>query len=49
MLHATRLAFAHPVTGAPLDFVRPPHADMLALLARLRAAASQPGARHETL
>jgi 23S rRNA pseudouridine1911/1915/1917 synthase len=36
MLHATRLAFAHPITGQPLAFERPPHADMLALLAALR-------------
>ncbi len=38
MLHAARLAFAHPLTGVPLSFERPPHAEMLALLARLRAA-----------
>ena len=36
MLHAARLAFAHPLTGAPLAFARPPHADMLAVLAALR-------------
>ena len=36
MLHATRLAFAHPVTGLPLAFERPVHADMLALLTALR-------------
>ena len=30
MLHATRLAFTHPVSGAPLDFSRPPPPDMLA-------------------
>ncbi len=39
MLHATRLAFAHPITGQPLAFERPPHADMLAVLAALREAA----------
>jgi 23S rRNA pseudouridine1911/1915/1917 synthase len=38
MLHAARLAFAHPVTGAPLAFERPPHADMLAVLEALRRA-----------
>lgn len=37
MLHAARLAFVHPVSGRPLAFERPPHADMLALLAALRA------------
>ena len=36
MLHATKLAFAHPVTGKSLSFERPPHADMLALLDALR-------------
>ena len=36
MLHAARLAFAHPITGQPLVFERPPHPDMLALLAALR-------------
>lgn len=40
MLHAARLAFAHPVTGVPLVFERPPHAEMLALLASLRATAA---------
>ncbi len=34
MLHATRLAFTHPVSGEPLDFSRPPPPDMLALIAR---------------
>ncbi len=38
MLHAARLAFAHPVTGAPLVFVRAPPADMQAILTRLAAA-----------
>lgn len=41
MLHATRLAFAHPVTGAPLAFTRPPHADMLAMIERLRRQQGQ--------
>jgi 23S rRNA pseudouridine1911/1915/1917 synthase len=40
MLHAARLAFAHPVTGQPLAFERPPHADMLAVLAALRNPAT---------
>ena len=39
MLHATRLAFAHPITGQPLAFERPPHADMRAVLAALRKTA----------
>lgn len=39
MLHATRLAFAHPITGKPLAFERPPHPDMLALLDALRGKA----------
>jgi 23S rRNA pseudouridine1911/1915/1917 synthase len=34
-LHATRLAFRHPRTGAPLAFETPPPADMQALLATL--------------
>ncbi|CAH2599668.1 Uncharacterized RNA pseudouridine synthase Caur_0901 [Rhodovastum atsumiense] len=34
-LHATRLGFRHPRTGAPLSFVTPPPADMQALLDRL--------------
>ncbi len=38
MLHATRLAFAHPMQGTQLSFERPPHADMLALLQALRSA-----------
>ena len=29
MLHATHLAFAHPVTGAAMDFTAPPPADFL--------------------
>ena len=44
MLHACRLGFAHPRTGAPLDFRRPPHADMSALLARLRGGRPGPQA-----
>ena len=39
MLHATRLAFAHPISGVPLAFECPPHADMLAVLAALRQQA----------
>ena len=34
-LHAARLGFAHPRTGAPLSFVTPPPADMLRLLGAL--------------
>ncbi len=34
-LHATRLGFAHPRTGAPLSFRTPPPPDMQALLDRL--------------
>ena len=34
-LHATRLGFAHPRTGAALTFETPPPADMLALIADL--------------
>jgi 23S rRNA pseudouridine1911/1915/1917 synthase len=36
MLHAARLAFAHPRTGAPLAFEAPLPADMQSLLAALR-------------
>ena len=36
-LHAARLAFAHPRTGAPLDFERPLPADLAAWLDALRA------------
>jgi len=32
-LHARRLALAHPVTGAPLDFEAPPPPDLAAALA----------------
>ncbi len=38
-LHAFRLAFAHPVTGAPMRFEAPMPADMVALVARLRSSA----------
>jgi 23S rRNA pseudouridine1911/1915/1917 synthase len=41
-LHATRLAFEHPLDGRPLDFSAPPPADMLALLAVLRGAEAPP-------
>jgi 23S rRNA pseudouridine1911/1915/1917 synthase len=41
MLHAALLAFRHPRDGRPLEFKAPIPADMLALLARLRAG---PGA-----
>ncbi len=34
-LHAYRLGFAHPRTGAPLSFTTPPPLDMLALLSAL--------------
>ncbi len=33
-LHAHRLRLAHPVSGAPLDFVRPPPVDLIAALAQ---------------
>jgi 23S rRNA pseudouridine1911/1915/1917 synthase len=39
MLHAERLAFAHPVSGQALDFKRPPPADMRRLVTRLRREA----------
>jgi 23S rRNA pseudouridine1911/1915/1917 synthase len=42
MLHAERLAFAHPVSGAALDFKRPPPADMRQFLARLRRSSATP-------
>ena len=38
MLHAHRLAFAHPTTGAPLTFEAPVPADFAAALALLRSA-----------
>jgi 23S rRNA pseudouridine1911/1915/1917 synthase len=37
-LHAARLAFVHPITGARLAFETPPPADFQTLLATLRAA-----------
>jgi 23S rRNA pseudouridine1911/1915/1917 synthase len=37
-LHAARLAFDHPTTGAPLAFESPLPADIAGLLAALRAA-----------
>ena len=40
-LHAARLGFRHPVTGAALAFATPPPADMAALMASLDAAAGQ--------
>jgi 23S rRNA pseudouridine1911/1915/1917 synthase len=33
-LHAHRLRLAHPVSGAPLDFARPPPSDLIAALAQ---------------
>ena len=38
-LHAARLAFAHPVTGAPIEVVSPLPPDLDAALQRARAAA----------
>jgi 23S rRNA pseudouridine1911/1915/1917 synthase len=43
-LHATRLGFAHPVTGRPLVFETPPPADFQALLGVLDAALRPPQA-----
>ena len=37
-LHATRLAFAHPVTGAPVDVSSPLPADLAAALETARAS-----------
>jgi 23S rRNA pseudouridine1911/1915/1917 synthase len=37
-LHATRLAFAHPVSGEPLDVISPLPEDLAAVLARARRA-----------
>jgi 23S rRNA pseudouridine1911/1915/1917 synthase len=37
-LHATRLAFAHPFTGAPIEVVSPLPGDLAAALERARAA-----------
>jgi 23S rRNA pseudouridine1911/1915/1917 synthase len=39
-LHAAHLAFAHPVTGAPLDVSSPLPPDLAAVLARLEAEAT---------
>jgi 23S rRNA pseudouridine1911/1915/1917 synthase len=39
MLHAAELGFEHPVTGEALRWTRPPPADFLEVLRRLRAAA----------
>ncbi|MEI6211958.1 MAG: RluA family pseudouridine synthase [bacterium] len=39
MLHAARLAFTHPISGKPLAFERPVHADMQAVLDALRESA----------
>ena len=36
-LHARRLAFAHPVTGEPLEFAAPRPADLQTVLDALRA------------
>ncbi len=44
-LHAERLAFAHPVTGAALGFDARPPADLLDLLAALREDARTPSVR----
>ncbi|MCF7838412.1 MAG: RluA family pseudouridine synthase [Candidatus Marinimicrobia bacterium] len=41
MLHAARLAFAHPTTNAALDFLAPPPADFLAVESSLRALAAR--------
>jgi hypothetical protein len=35
MLHAARLAFGHPVTGAPIDLWSPPPADFVTVLESL--------------
>jgi 23S rRNA pseudouridine1911/1915/1917 synthase len=44
-LHATRLAFAHPVTGQPVTVEVPPPADFLRLLEALREHAGRQEAR----
>lgn len=38
-LHAARLAFAHPITGAPVDVASPLPPDLAAVLARLESEA----------
>jgi 23S rRNA pseudouridine1911/1915/1917 synthase len=43
MLHAARLAFAHPVTGAALAFTAPPPEDFAQMLAALAAAGEEGG------
>lgn len=43
-LHAARLAFAHPITGAPVDVRSPLPPDLAAVLARLGAAGDAAGA-----
>jgi 23S rRNA pseudouridine1911/1915/1917 synthase len=43
-LHAARLGFIHPVTGAALAFDAPPPGDFGAALRALRAAAREPAA-----
>jgi 23S rRNA pseudouridine1911/1915/1917 synthase len=45
MLHAYRLAFRHPVTGAPLEFESPLPEDFAGVLAQLRAEGSSAPAR----
>ena len=40
-LHARRLKFTHPRSGAPLEFTAAPPADITAVLAELRSPASQ--------
>jgi 23S rRNA pseudouridine1911/1915/1917 synthase len=39
-LHAARLAFAHPLTGEPVDVSSPLPPDLAAVLARLEAASA---------
>ncbi len=41
-LHATRLAFEHPMTGKPVEVEAPPPDDLQALLAMLREVAADP-------
>lgn len=46
MLHASLLAFDHPITGKPMVLTAPPRDDMLALIAHLRTqttATASPG------
>ena len=44
-LHARRLVFAHPQTGAPVEVIAPVPADLEAALAKLRGAALAPPPR----